>query len=213
MKKNTTPLHPILPPYMTDPRMAGARFIEGGTDGPGAGGDQGAGAGAGQGDGTDGKGPESKGAGADDAALGEAGKRALTAERAARAKAEQDLTAATARIKALEDAGKDEDTKRAERLEALEKDVPAKDAEIARLNNELLRYQVAAAEGLDLSAAARLQGSTKEELEADAKTFATQFKLHRGMPGLGANGGDHKPESEPGLGRMRDAYAATEKKN
>jgi|GEM_PF-3736550 len=219
MKKKIAPLHPVLPKYMTDPRMYGARFIEGGTDGTGAGagagqgGAQGAGAGAGQGDGTDGKGPEGKGPAADDATLGDAGKRALTAERAARAKAEQDLVAATARVKELEDADKSDEDKRSERLAALEKDAPEKDAKIASLTNQLLRYEVAAEQGLELSAAARLQGSTKEELEQDAKTFSNQFGVRRGMPGLAANGGDHKPESEPGLGRMRDAYAESEKKN
>lgn len=96
-----------------------------------------------------------------DEPLGESGKKALEAEREARKKAEAEL----ARIrKEIEDSKKSAEQKAAEELE-----------EARRLAQEnaakALRYEVAAAKGLDLALAPRLTGTTREELEADAEAL------------------------------------------
>lgn len=72
--------------------------------------------------------------------------------------------AAAARLAEIEEANKTAEQKAAERLAAAEKAAQESTA-------EALRYKVAAAKGLDLALAARLTGSTKEELEADADTL------------------------------------------
>lgn len=102
------------------------------------------------------------------ASLGEGGQKALAAERKARTVAERTAKAAqkqlddmTKRLQAFEDRDKTEAQKLAEAKTAAERD-----AEQAR--TKLLRYEVAAAKKLPSEWAARLQGSTQEELEADA---------------------------------------------
>ena len=95
---------------------------------------------------------------AEDEPLREPGKRALEAERAAREKAERDLAALQQQI---EDSKKTAEQKAADDLEAARK-------EAAENAAKALRYEVAAAKGLDLALASRLTGATREELEADA---------------------------------------------
>jgi hypothetical protein len=175
---------------------------EGGSgDGSGAGGQAGAGAGAGSGEGQGG-----------DEQLGEGGKKALTAERDARSVAEKALATANARIKELEDATKSEDDKRNERFNALEKSDKEKDATISTQAAKILRYQIAAQKGLDLTAAERLIGNTKEEIEADADDFAKKFGSKRvgEVPGAGERGHDAST-AQPGQSRMAAAYAANSK--
>jgi hypothetical protein len=198
-----------MPAYMADPRMAWARFA----DGDGAGGPNGAtpkpGEGGGDGDGT--KPKEGEGSGQDDK-LGEGGLKALQAERDARKAAEKLATEQAARIKELEDAGKSEDQKRTERLDALEKSDLEKASTIASKDALLLRYEIAAEKGIDLKAAARLQGTTREEIAADADEFkklltpgrsggGTQF--HREREASGGQGG-----GTSSLQAGRDAFAA-----
>lgn len=154
--------------------------------------------------------PPATGGQDDDQPLGEPGKRALQAERDARAQAQKDLTAAQNRIKELEDAGKTDAQRQSERLTELEQTDRQKDTTIAALQADLLRYKVAAAEGLDLEAAERLRGTTEDELRADAKAFATKFGARRPgeVPGAGTRGSD-QVNVTPGLGRMQHAYAST----
>lgn len=184
-----------LPAYMADPRMAWARFLEG--DGAGGTTPTTGNEPKGGGDGKDPKPKEGEGAGDGDK-LGEGGIKALKAEREARAKAEKDLAERDKRIKELEDAGKSEDQKRTERLEALEKSDNEKTAALASKDAMLLRYEIAAEKGIDLKAAARLQGTTREEIEADADELkklltpgrsgdGTQF--HREREASGGQGG------------------------
>lgn len=80
---------------------------------------------------------------ADEAALGDAGKRALQAERDARKTAEARATAAEARVTELESAS--------------------------------TRAAVAAKHNLTEAQAARLSGSTEEELNADAEALLSAF--------------------------------------
>lgn len=90
--------------------------------------------------------------------LGDGGVKALQAERARAAKAEADLKAYRQEI---EDSKKSAEQKAQEALTAAR-------AQANEAATRALRYEVAAAKGLDLALAARLSGSTKEELEADA---------------------------------------------
>ena len=142
--------------------------------------------------------------------LGEHGKRALNAEREARKQAEKDLHAAQSRVRELEDATKSDGQKQAERLQELEQTDREKDTTIASLQADLMRFRVAAAEGLDLEAAERLRGTTEDEIRADAKAFAAKFGTTRPgeVPGAGARGSDN-PNVTPGLGRLQSAYAST----
>lgn len=75
-------------------------------------------------------------------------------------RAKENREALDARQKEIEDSQKSAEQKAAE---------ATADASSARL--EALRYKVAAEKGLTLALAARLSGSTKEELEADAETL------------------------------------------
>lgn len=105
---------------------------------------------------------------------------ALPAEVKAILKKERDLTRAAQKqssadalkIKAFEDAGKTESEKLLAERDALK-------AENAKLQIETLRRDVAAAKGLDPKAIARLQGSTREEMEADADELLTLLKPGR----------------------------------
>lgn len=90
--------------------------------------------------------------------LGAGGIKALNAERDARAKAEKDLADLR---KQIEDSKKTAEQKAADDIAAANRTAQENAA-------KALRYEVAAAKGLDLSLAGRLTGSTKEELEADA---------------------------------------------
>lgn len=102
------------------------------------------------------------------AGLGEAGQKALAAERKAKAAAEKQAKAAqkqldelSKRLQEFEDRDKTEAQKLAERAAAAEKQ-----AETAQA--ELMRYRVAAEKKLPAELAARLRGSTPEEMAADA---------------------------------------------
>lgn len=90
--------------------------------------------------------------------LGDSGIKALQAERDARKKAEDDFKALQQQIA---DSQKTAEQKAAEALAAAQ-------AAAGEAAAKALRYEVAAEKGLDLALAARLTGSTKEELEADA---------------------------------------------
>lgn len=97
-------------------------------------------------------------------------------------------------------------------------DLAAKDTEIQTLTQSvgqkdalILRYQVAAEKGLDLRAAARLQGTTKEEIEADATQWINTWGGAGGagfVPGAGARG-DTTVVTAPGIGTLRAGYANT----
>jgi hypothetical protein len=149
-----------------------------------------------------------------DAMNTDAGKKALQTERDARSQAEKDLADALEQIKQLKAptppatpaTGEDDASKN--RVTELEKDISTKDTAIAERDAKLLRYEVAAAKGLDLKAALRLQGATKEELEADADDFAKSF-IPGGVgevPGAGAIGSTVRPKTTPGIGTLTHAY-------
>lgn len=118
-----------------------------------------------------------------------------------------ELSPAAARLAEIEESNKTADQKATERFEALEKSDREKDAALTEREQKLMRYEVAAAKGLDLKAALRLQGSTKEELEADADDFAKSFVAGGvgEVPGAGARG-ETRIQTTPGIGTLRAGY-------
>ncbi|MEV4739798.1 hypothetical protein [Streptomyces sp. NPDC049555] len=102
----------------------------------------------------------------------------LTAELTARTTRVAELEPAAAELHEIREAGKSEAQRLTERAEAAERQ-----ADQARV--ELIRTQVAHAKGLTPGQAARLVGTTQEELEADADAFLS----------------DLTPATDPGPGR------------
>lgn len=94
--------------------------------------------------------------------LGDAGKKAIKAERERAKAAEDRAKEAEARVKAFEDAQKTQEQRDTERREAQEKE--------SRENSiKVLKYEAAEQTGIPLKAAMRLKGETLEELVADAE--------------------------------------------
>lgn len=119
---------------------------------------------------------------------------ALAAERKASKDATTALAAAEARVKELEDASKSEEQRQQEAQEKRDADLQKALGENAAKDLLIQRYEVAADKGLDLKAARRLQGATREELESDADDLiallggAERQSERRGDPGQGARG-------------------------
>lgn len=101
--------------------------------------------------------------------LGEAGKKALDAERKRARDEKKRADELEARIREIEDRDKSEGERLTEKLTAAEQ--RAQDAE-----QRAMRLEVAAAKGLTSAQAKRLVGSTVEELEADADEILDAFK-------------------------------------
>lgn len=93
--------------------------------------------------------------------LGDAGKKAIDEERKARREAERRANDLDKRLKEFEDAGKTEIEKLTGRVADLEPKLTAAEA-------RALRLEIALDKGVPKSLAVRLQGSTREEMEADA---------------------------------------------
>ena len=109
--------------------------------------------------------------------LGDAGKKALDEERKARRDAEKKAKELEDRLRAIEDKDKSEVERLTEQVASLTKE---RDSALSRAD----RIEVAVAKSLDedkakriTSAAKRLTGTTREELEADADEFLTAFAL------------------------------------
>jgi hypothetical protein len=100
--------------------------------------------------------------------LGDAGKKALDAERQARRDAEKQAKEFAARLKEIEDRDKSEVDKLREQVDALTRE---RDAASIRM----LRTEIAAEKGLTPAQAKRLVGATREELEADAAEILEAF--------------------------------------
>lgn len=133
-----------------------------------------------------------------DEPLGDAGKRALDAEREARRKAEADAKTAREeldKLKADSDTTKSEQQKAQERLDKLEQD-------LAESNARALRAEVAQSKKLTPAQAKRLAGSTREELEADADELLEAFKPADDSS-EGEGEGDKKATEQP-LGRPKE---------
>lgn len=131
------------------------------------------------------------------ASLGEGGKKALDAERKARAAAERTATSTAkerdklaARLQELEDREKTDAQKLTERAQAAE-------AEAAKASARLLRFEVASDKKLPAGWANRLQGSTKEELEADADALLKELGETRQRQSPDYDGGVRKQAPAP----------------
>ena len=92
----------------------------------------------------------------------------LRKERAARKKAEAELSRATKRLNEIDDAGKSEQQKMADA-------VAAANARAERAELAILRAQVATRKKLPADLAERLVGTTEDELEADADRLVAQI--------------------------------------
>lgn len=111
-------------------------------------------------------------------------KAAIKAERDAAKAARKEADDLRAKLREHEDRNKTDEqklTERAERADAAEA--------------KALRYEVAAAKGIDLRLALRLTGSTREELEADADTLKGLVKSETPSPDL--DGGARKTAPKP----------------
>lgn len=130
---------------------------------------------------------------ATDEPLGDAGKKALEAERRDKRAAERRAAELEARLKEFEDRDKSEAEKLAERAEAAERS-------LADLQANALRAEVALDKGLTPSQAKRLIGSTREELEADADEL---------LKDIGTANGPRAPRRDPNQGRSSSGTAST----
>ncbi|MFI1799790.1 hypothetical protein ACH427_20890 [Streptomyces sp. NPDC020379] len=120
----------------------------------------------------------------------------LTAELAARAAKVAELEPAAAELHQMREVGKSDSQRLAERAEAAERL-----ADQARA--ELVRAQVAHAKGLTPGQAARLIGTTREELEADADAFLSDL-----TPVADANPGRPLMQPDPTQGSSGQRAAA-----
>jgi hypothetical protein len=107
--------------------------------------------------------------------LGDAGKKAIAAERAARKAAEKAAAELAARVKEFEDASKSEAEKAAARAEAAEK-------ALAEMTQRALRLQVATETGLDPSLHEFLTGSDEESLRSQAEKLKAATASQRATP-------------------------------
>jgi hypothetical protein len=126
--------------------------------------------------------------------LGEGGQKALAAERKAKSAAEKQakvaekqLSELQKRLQEFEDRDKTEAQKLAEAKATAE-------SEAATAKQELLRYKVAANKKLPAELAARLRGSTEEEMAADADSLL-EVLGQRQTPSY--DGGVRKPAPAP----------------
>lgn len=119
--------------------------------------------------------------------LGANGLKALKAERENVKMLKAQLAKQAEKLKEYEDANKTEAEKQAERLAELEKTSAA-------VQKENMQIRVASAKGLPIDIASRLQGATKEEMEADAENL---LKLMGNQ--------SHKPQADPSQGHSGEA--------
>lgn len=192
---------------------AGQSGGSGGDGGDSGGGDSGSAGGSDDGD--DGQDGGASGDGRD----GDKGlKSALDAERSASKKAKADLAAANNRIKELEDANKSEEQRQQEAQEQQKAELGTTKARLADAELRLEKYEVAAAKGLDLKAAKRLQGSSREEIEKDAEDWIALWgtgggrqEQRRDDPGQGPRGGAKESSYAQGDARAKARFGGDEK--
>ncbi|RSX56766.1 DUF4355 domain-containing protein [Bifidobacterium samirii] len=122
--------------------------------------------------------------------LGEGGMKALKAERETNRQLKAQIAQLAEQVKAFEDKDKTEAQKQAEALQAAT-------ATAAEATLKATRYEVAAAKGIPLDAAARLRGATREEMEADADDLLRLLDPDRGE---GRNPDPPKPDPSQGKG-------------
>lgn len=124
--------------------------------------------------------------------LGDAGKRALDAERTARKESDTRLKEALAKLEQFEDAQRTDEEKREHELTTLRQQLDAERTNRAKVERDLLVNSVAAEHGLPPELAARLAGDDREELVEDAKV----------LQGLMKPDGPRRPAPVPEEGRL-----------
>lgn len=124
--------------------------------------------------------------------LGDPGKKALAEERAAKKAAEKRAADAEARLKKLDEEKLSDQEKATRRAEEAEQRANAAES-------RALRLEVVTESGLPAAMAGRLQGSTKEELLADAETLRSLM----GPPATATNGDGQGGTEPPGTGTTR----------
>jgi hypothetical protein len=120
--------------------------------------------------------------------LGDAGKKAIQAEREARKAAEKTASELSARLKAIEDANLSE-------VERAKKAAEESAAELANLRRENVRNSVAISKGVPAELIEFLTGDTEEEVTAKADLLMSKLNTPTTpKPDLsqGAKGGDKK---------------------
>lgn len=132
--------------------------------------------------------------GGDDEKLGENGLKALRAERENVKQLKAQLAEANGRIKEFEDRDKSESDKQAEKLADTQRQLDA-----ATL--KATQYEVAASKGIPLTAAGRLRGASREEMEADADDLLKL--INAGKPGSGTLN-PNPPKDDPSQGKGGD---------
>lgn len=100
--------------------------------------------------------------------LGDGGKKALEAERAARREAEKLAKELASRVEKFEDSQRTEEERREHELATARAEVEAERKAREVLERKLLVSEIAAQKGIPTQMASRLQGETAEEIEADA---------------------------------------------
>ena len=108
--------------------------------------------------------------------LGDAGKKALDAERAARKEAEKRLNEAAARIAEFEDAQRTEEEKREHELNTLRAQIEEERKQREAVERDLLIKSVASEFGLPDELANRLVGDDRDALVEDAKQLQKLIK-------------------------------------
>ena len=139
--------------------------------------------------------------------LGDAGKRALTAERAARQAAEKANRDLQARLTALEEKDLDDLAKAQAENQRLTARIAEAEAVAAKAQLDTIKANAAAAANLPAGWGDRLRGDTAEDIEADAKALAADLNAHhRGTaPPTPGQGQDPKPPS--GVDAGADLFA------
>lgn len=126
--------------------------------------------------------------------LGDAGKRALTAERDARKAAERELSEARARLKEIEDANLSE-------IQKAQRDAEEARSQLASLQLESARSRVALEKGVPSDLIEFITGDTAEEMAAKADVLMSRLNSTPSTPkpdfAQGASGAP-APATRPG---------------
>lgn len=126
--------------------------------------------------------------------LGDAGKRALDAERQARKDAEKRARELEARVNEFEDANRTEAEKWQRKLEKAQRELEEARAHYAELERKNLVAEVAAELEIPQSAWGRISGNTADEIRADAED----------LKALLAPTGPRKPAPVPEEGKVTE---------
>lgn len=128
-----------------------------------------------------------------DEQLGDAGKKALEAEREARKKADREISELRSRLETFEDAQRTDEEKRSRELEKLREKAASEEKRAAELERRLIASRVAREVGLPSEMEERLRGTSEDEIKADAEKLREVIGGKRqGWPHVMEAGGSHE---------------------